>query len=49
MALTFSIYTWFSLNTIFIQNNIVFILEQTVFMFSKHFKLIESITTLNII
>ena len=48
-ALTFSIYTWFSFNTFFIQNNIVFILEQTVFMFLKHFKLIESSPKLNLV
>ena len=35
-ALTFYIYTWFSFDNVFIQNNTVFILEQTVFMFFKH-------------
>ena len=48
-ALTLSIYTWFYFNTFFIQNNIVFILEQTVFMLSNHFKLIESSTKLNLV
>ena len=31
------------------RTNIVFILEQTVFMFSKHFKLIESNPNLNLV
>ena len=48
-ALDFSIYTWFSFNAVFIQNNIVFILEQTFFMFSKDFKLIESSPKLNLV
>ena len=48
-ALTFSIYTWFYFNDVSIQNNIFFIMEQTVFMFSKIFKLIESSLKLNIV
>ena len=35
-ALTFSIYKWFSFNAVFVQNNIVFVLEQIVSMFFEH-------------
>ena len=38
-----------SFNTILIQNNIVFIMKQTVFMLSKHFKLIEFSTKINLV
>ena len=48
-ALALSIYTWFYFGTFFMQNNIVFILEQKVFMFSKYFKLIELSPQLNLV
>ena len=41
-ALTFFIYTWFSFNTVSIQNNIVFFYNRQFPMFRKHSKMIES-------
>ena len=48
-ALNLSVYIWFSFKTVLIQNNIVLILEQTILMLSKKFKLIESSTKLNLV
>ena len=48
-ALTFYIYTWFSFNIVFIQNNIVIFYDRQFSMFHKHFKLIESISQLDIV
>ena len=48
-ALTLYIYTLFFFNTVFIHNNIVFILEQTVFNVLQKFKLIELSPKLNLV